>query len=357
MADLLDYLLWRGDLPFSKVPLGAVDSLILTTLSYIHFDDIVPTTPGRWISLEDAAKAFLKDPKSNQKIRVEQDLELLAAAAASNRFRRVWLSFYRNVFIPEEDTQFCAMTWYLEDGSAVLTFRGTDYTLVGWREDFNMAFMESVPAQRLALAYVQEFAAKDAAPMYLAGHSKGGNLAIYAAAKCEPEIQDRIQWVYNHDGPGFMDHFLQSPGYQRIIPKIRSYLPQASVFGLMLHRQEPHTIICSRQIGLLQHDPHSWEVLGNDFVQADAFTADSQFINRTFKIWLAGMSQAERNAFFDTVFDLLMSEEVPRPLDILRPQNLKGYVKTLKSDAYARRIIATEMANLLRSAKSAQKEP
>ena len=358
MADMFDYLVWRGDLPFSQVPVGPVDGLIFTALSYIHWDGIVPTVPGKWICLEDAASLLLQDPKSNQKIRVEQDLELLAAAAASPRFRRVWLSFYRNIFIPEEDTQFCAMAWYLEDGSAFLSFRGTDYTLVGWKEDFNMTFLESIPAQRLAMEYVQDFAAADKAPLYVGGHSKGGNLAIYAAAKVDALLQNRIRQVYNYDGPGFMDHVLESPGYQRILPKISSYLPQASVFGLMLEHQEPHTIIRSRQVGLLQHDLYTWEIQGNGFIQADHFTADSRFIDRTFKTWLAGMSHTDRIAFFDTLFELLMAPEAAqRPLDILLPQNLRAYFLNLKSDANARRIIAAELANLIRSAKSAQKSP
>ena len=357
MADMFDYLLWRGDLPFSHVPPGPVDALIFTALCYIQFDGIVPTTPEQGISLEDATAAFLKDPKSTQKIRVDQDLDLLAAVTISPRFRHTRLSFYRSIFIPEQDTQFCAMTWHLDDGSAFLSFRGTDYTLVGWKEDFNMAFLESVPAQRLALEYVQEFAAAHVVPLYLGGHSKGGNLAIYAAAKCEPAIQDRMVQVYNHDGPGFMDHFLRDPGYHRILPKIRSYLPQSSVFGLLLGHEEPHTIIRSRQMSLLQHDLYNWEIEGNGFQVVDDFTPDSRFIDRTFKIWLDGMSPAERGAFVETLFRLLMSEEVPRPLDILRPKNLRTYFMNLKSDAHARSLIAMELSNLIRSAKSAHQSP
>ena len=134
MADMFDYLSWRGDIPFSQVPPGAVDSLIFSSLCYIQFEGIVPTTPHRWIRLEEAALAFLSDPKALQKVRVDQDLELLAAAAACPRFQNVGMSFYRDVFIPEEDTQFAALGWYLDDGSAFLSFRGTDYTLVGWKE-------------------------------------------------------------------------------------------------------------------------------------------------------------------------------------------------------------------------------
>ena len=356
MADMFDYLAWRGDLPFSQVPPGPADALIFSALSYISLDGIVPETPHEWVRLENAALEFLADPRSMEKVRVDQDLELLAAAATTTRFRNVGISFYQDVFIPEEDTQFSAVTFYLDDGSAFLTFRGTDNTLVGWKEDFNMTFLESIPAQRLARKYTADFAAASRAPLYLNGHSKGGNLAVYAAAKSEPAVQKRIQWIYTHDGPGFMEHILTDPGYLAIVPKIRTYVPQSSVFGMLLDREEPHTVIKSRHFGLMQHDPYSWEVMGPGFVVEEELSPDSRFLDRTFKTWLAGMTTAERNAFFDSVFELLMIEDTSRPRDILRPQNLRSYFQNLKSDEGIRNIIASELASLIRSAKAAQKQ-
>lgn len=350
MADMFDYLAWRGDLSFSQVPPGPADALIFSALSYIDLGGIVPATPHGWVRLEQAALEFLADPLAHQKVRVDQDMELLAAAAATARFRSVGVSNYQDIFIPEEDTQFSAVTFYLDDGSAFLAFRGTDNTLVGWKEDFNMTFLESIPAQRLARKYTADFAAASRAPLYLGGHSKGGNLAIYAAAMSESAVQRRICQVYNHDGPGFMAHILKDPGYLAIVPKIRTYVPQSSVFGLLLDREEPHTVIRSRQLGLMQHDPYTWEVMGAGFVTVEGLTADSRFLDKTFKTWLAGMDAEERNAFFDSVFELLMVDDTSRPRDILRPQNLRSYIQNLKSDDNVRGIIASELASLLRSA-------
>lgn len=352
MADMFDYLHWRGDILFSQLTVNPVDALIFSALAYVRFEDIVPTTTDTQILLKDAASAVLSLPDPRSRVRVENDLKLLKAAANSARFGSVGLTFYRSVFIPEEDTQFAAVTCLLEDGSAFLAFRGTDNTLVGWKEDLNMTFLESIPAQRLAQEYVQHFAAVSQAPLRLGGHSKGGNLAVYAAARSEAGIQRRIIEIFNQDGPGFTEHMMTDPGYLDIVPKIRTFVPQTSVIGMLLEHEEPYTVIRSRQHGLLQHDPYSWEVMGGDFLTVERSTGVSRFLDRTFKTWLSGMTIQERNEFFDSVFDLLMMENVDRPRDIIRPQNIRAYFKTMHMDESRRRMIASVLVDLVESAKN-----
>ena len=351
MADMFDYLAWRGDIPFSAMGPNAVDGLILSSLSYINFSAATPHTPYSRVRLDRAAMLLLADPDAAKRVRVDHDLELLAAAAAAERFRTVELGFYRDILIPEEDTQFAAMAFYLDDGSAYLVFRGTDYTLVGWKEDFNMSFLDHIPAQSLAVSYLEEFASLFSGPIHLGGHSKGGNLAIYAAAMASEHIQERIVDVVNYDGPGFMEHFLRHPGYERMIPRIRSFLPQSSFFGLMLEREEPHTIIKSRQIGLLQHEPYSWEIMGAGFVPA-TLKADSMIVDRALKSWLSKMSHEERSTFFDTVFGLLMTDNTLDVRDMLRPQTLLAYARNLKSNDTVRSLLTTELDKLIQSAKT-----
>lgn len=357
MADMLDYLAWRGDIEFTQMPVNPVDALIFSTLSYIDFKDIVPASPMQSISLEEAAAGLFSLSEPQNHVRVKKDLELLEAVAASARFDNIRMSFYRSILIPEEDTQFAAVTIFLEDGSAYIAFRGTDNTLTGWKEDFNMSFQSSIPAQRLALEYVQEFTAAHPIPIWMGGHSKGGNLAVYAAAKCGELLQRRIVEVYNQDGPGFSEEMMNDPGYRRILPKVRSYVPQSSVIGMLLEHEEPYTIIRSNQIGIMQHDPYSWQVLGAGFLQVEELTADSRFLDRTFKNWLSQMSNEERSEFFDTVFDLLESTGVERAGEIIRPENVRAYLKTLKTNEYMRNILASELVRLVSSARRAQSDP
>ena len=239
---------------------------------------------------------------------------------------------------------------------AFLAFRGTDSTLVGWKEDFNMTFQESVPAQRLAQEYVRSFSAANTYPMRLGGHSKGGNLAVYAGAKCDTAIQNRILEVFNHDGPGFTEQMMTDPGYLNIVPKVKTFVPQSSVFGMLLEHEEPYTIVHSRSVGPMQHDPYSWEAMGRDFVLVEELTADSRFLDRTFKTWLAGMTAEERNEFFDSVFDLLMMENANRPRDVMRPQNIRALFKTMHMDEDRRRMIASVLLELVDSAKLTHNE-
>ena len=354
MADMFDYLLWRGDILFSQMPVNHVDALVFASLAYVHYDDVVPESYGSFITVREAAQKLLALPDAAERCRVPNDLTLLKAAAQTERFGRVGMTHYLNVFDPEADTQFAGMAFLMEDGSAYLAFRGTDNTLVGWKEDFNMTFQESVPAQRLAMEFVRSFAHVSKAPLYLGGHSKGGNLAAYAGAKCGPEIQDRILRVYNHDGPGFTEAMMQDEGYLRIVPKILTFVPQSSVFGMLLEHEEPYLVIRSKHIGLMQHDPYTWEVMGGNFIQMEALTADSRFLDRTFKTWLAGMTTEERNTFFDAVFDLLMLENASKPADVLRPQNIKALFQTLQMDEERRNIIASVLQELAQAAFQSQ---
>ena len=292
----------------------------------------------------------LADPDAPRKVRVDKDLELLAAAAASERFGNIRLTFYRDIFIPKEDTQFAAITCLLDDGSACAIYRGTDNTLVGWKEDFNMTFLDHIPAQQLAAEYLRELASVFMGTLHLAGHSKGGNLAVYAAAMVDESTQARITEVCNLDGPGFMAHIIEHPGYQRILPRIHTYMPQSSIFGMLLEHPEPHTIIKGHAVGLLQHDPYNWDVLGAGFIP-DEPTADSLFLERTLTSWLAGMDTEERNEFFDAVFGLLMTDNTINLRDMLRPQTLLAYARNLKSNESVRNLLVTELENLIQSAK------
>ena len=307
--------------------------------------------PQKPVLLRDAAQSYFTLEDHTERIRVKYDLELLRQAAQSTRFGFSRLYLYRDLLIPEQETQFAAVTFLLDDGSAFLAFRGTDYSLVGWKEDFNMSFQQTVPAQRLALQYVRDVAAEYLAPLRLGGHSKGGNLAVFAAARCGPMLQKRILEVYNHDGPGFTEYMMGDPGYVALVPRIKTYVPQSSVIGMLLEHEEPYTVIRSKTVSLLQHDPYSWEVMGRDFVQMQQITKESRFVDATIKTWFADMTNQERNQLVDVMFALLGTGGVDNALDIFHPRNIRNYVKTLSADVNMRKVLSAEFTSLMEAAK------
>ena len=357
MADLFDYLHWRGDLTFSQVPPGPVDALIFSALSYLTFRGSVAERPDIPISLQEASEEFFTGCDQEDRCRVKVDLSLLMAASETKRFGNTLLLQYRDILIPEEDTQFAAITFLLDNSSAFLAFRGTDYSLTGWKEDFNMSFQESVPAQRLAAEYVEDISLRYPMPLYLGGHSKGGNLAVFAAALSQPKIRDRIRAVYNNDGPGFTDYVLSSPGYQELLTRMHTFVPQSSVIGMLLEHEETYTVVKSRHIGIFQHDPFTWEVLGGDFVRMEEVTAGSRITDRALKSWVAGLSSLQRSRIVDTVFELMSANDIDCTEELRQPRNLLAILRSLKdADRGTRRLLADALGKLVRSTADALQE-
>ena len=356
MPDIFDYIKWRGDLSFSCDPPNEIDALVFSGLSYICYSGELSADPSGRVTLQEAARKILAMPDALSRSQIKNDRELLKTASESERFGNCILTHYSEHIVPEEETQFAAVTFLLDDGSAFLAFRGTDDSLTGWKEDFNMSFQESVPAQRMAVDYVETFVRSHAMPLRLGGHSKGGNLAVYAGARVSEDIQKRILRVYNNDGPGFGDHMMKDDGYLRIIPKIRTFIPQSSVIGMLLEHEEPYTVIRSDQVSLLQHDFYSWRLQTKAFIRMEAITEDSRFLDLTIKNWIAEMSPQERNLLVDALFGLLESGEVSNAMDIFHPKNIRHYLKALSANGNMRKLFSDELRSLVAAARKAREQ-
>ena len=309
MGNLLDYLAWRGDLSLDRVPFGPVDGLVLSVLSYVHFDG--PAQGEEPVPLGKAAEEYLALPAARRgRCRCESDLALLRALARARRFARLGLCRCADRFVPKEETQFAALTVLLDDGSAFLAFRGTDGTLVGWKEDFNLSFMDVVPLSAV-------------------------------------KVRDRIASVWSFDGPGLNPYLLARPGYQELRTRLRSFVPRSSVVGLLLAHEEPHTVVDSDQQGLFQHDPYSWQVLGPDFVRLEEVDAGSRLIDRTLKNWLAGLTGAQRETVADTLYELLSSGDAKTVKEALEPRYLAGALRAaLDADPQDLLTVAGSLARL-----------
>ena len=245
---------------------------------------------------------------------------LLQAMAASPRFRDVRVAG----FVLDTDAsdalhpkQFCAVTLGLTDELTYVAFRGTDASVAGWREDFDMSFTCPVPAQTEAAAYLADVASRVRGNLVLGGHSKGGNLAVYAAAMAAPKTQARIERVFSHDGPGFSAEFLASKGFARIQGRVEKTLPQSSIVGMLMESHEDYSVVKSTSVGIFQHDPFSWVVEGQAFVEVEGLSAGARHMDATISQWLSQTEPEERERFVDAMYGLLDGCDVTRMADIV----------------------------------------
>ncbi len=306
MATVFDYLDWRGDLDFTQAPFCEVDNLILSFLSYLDFSGIVLEGDTVGLPLKRLAPLYLEHhPRRKGGLGIlipERLYDLLEDAASSRRFGPVRLWGHWSKLDEGREMQFSATTFHLGNGQSFVAFRGTDDTIVGWKEDFNMAVEFPVPAQEEARAYLAFVAGHTPERLLLGGHSKGGNLAVYAAAFSAPEVQRRIDAVWSNDGPGFREETLAHPGYRAIRDRVCSLLPRASVVGVLLHSDPEPIPVESSAVGALQHDGLTWQVLGPAFVRAEALSRSSRQVEKTFHALLEEMDLEQRRALVDDVF-------------------------------------------------------
>ncbi|WP_304226214.1 DUF2974 domain-containing protein [Gracilinema caldarium] len=322
MNNIETYLDWRGDLSFKASPFNPVDNLIFSVFAYLPFDGLVPGfTKKQGLALGEVAEIFAQLSAKERRERgwserIERHISFFRRAAKTNRFSDVRILGYQNHFDQEAETQFAAVTFTLTDGSNFIAFRGTDATVAGWKEDFNMSFMTPVPAQQLALLYLDKAANSLYGKLRIGGHSKGGNLAVYAATFSGFWTKRRITAVYNNDGPGFDKPIIAKKGFRELEGRLFAYVPQSSIIGMLLEHSEQYTIVQSTQRGIAQHDPYSWVVLGPDFVCVDTVSDTSRFIDTTIKEWLGALSPEERQRFVDALFDIIEAADISNFRDL-----------------------------------------
>lgn len=304
MANIFDYMIWR-DIDIKNVEINEIDALILSRLSYFPLDNL--NLENETITLKEAYNRYC-NTENKGRILQKEDTELFPVLANSIRFGNILLSNYVNKIDNILEKQFSAITIELPDNTIFVSYRGTDNTIVGWKEDFNMSFKDLVPSQVDAVNYLNNIATKYKQNIRVAGHSKGGNLAVYASAFCNKEVNDRIIAIYNNDGPGFQKTVIDTNEYKNTIGRLHTYIPQTSIIGRLLNHKEATTIIKSTQTGIMQHDLYSWQLLGAHFIE-DTLTNSSEFIDQTITNWLNEVSPEQREKFIDTLFEILNATE------------------------------------------------
>ena len=304
---LLDYLKWRNDVNFSVASFNDIDNVILSYLSYMDFGELFQEH-DKIYRIEEAFDLFcekhsLEDIRKNGQFTQRVPL-LLEEMVCGDRFKGTRLGYYKDVLDKEKIKQFAAVTFLLSDGTNYISFRGTDGTITGWKEDFLMSCMSDTEGAKEAVCYLNNVSTFLEGNLMIGGHSKGGNFAMYASIFCNELIKDRIVKIYNNDGPGFRDEIINSQEYKKILPRISSIVPQTSIIGQVLSNDGEQKIVKSNAIGIFQHDAMTWEVTKDKFVSSE-MDAFSNFVKVALGAWLEKIDDETRESVVSTVFSMI----------------------------------------------------
>ncbi len=320
MGNIITYVEQYKDVDFEELPFHEVDALVLSQFIYMKLDGLVPHHQDKdrieplrlchMAALMDEEKVFIDK-------RYEKDNRaLLSAMLSSVRFNGMRMHYYSNIISVVAETQFSALTVFLENGPTVIVFRGTDESLVGWKEDFNMCFSEPVTGQELSAMYLKQVGELLEGNFIITGHSKGGNFAVYASMNVEDRIQNRIQRVYSFDGPGFRPEILDSVDFNKIKDRIDKYLPHSCVIGMLLQSQEAYKVVECASVGFMQHNPYNWHVEENHFKELEDVADGSKLFNETVNQWLLGLNEEELHGFAEIWYEIAKSAHVKDLLEV-----------------------------------------
>lgn len=303
--NIIDYLNWRGDIPFSCKPFNVVDNLILTELAYVNMDGILSEEFVFDTSLSQLLAKY-RVARLTQKGAHNNPIPLLEKAAYCERYQDIRLGGYLNILDETDVIQIAAVTFKLDDATIYVAYRGTDHTMTGWREDFNFGYLSETPGQAHAVTYLENACDATGCRAYVGGHSKGGNFAVYAAAFARSDIKrEKLINVFSNDGPGFKKTIVESPEYISITNKIIKTVPEASIIGMLLFGREKFNIIKCDGKGMEQHSPYRWQIFRDSFVPTTDLTYKSAVMDLAFDRWVENLDDEKRGIVITTLFDAI----------------------------------------------------
>lgn len=319
MPNLIDYLEKVKELTFDQEPLNILDKVCINEIGYLTYEKwLTASELQKTINLHDYAEGKDLNPDYSFMVTKER-VKLAEAMVKSRRFDGLNLSDYRSVLDKEVEKQFAAMIFSLPElDYQQIVFRGTDDSVIGWKEDFQLTYSREISAHRSALAFLSEYLPNLSGHITVSGHSKGGNLALYSAVQSSPALREQIAELLLLDSPGLMKSLLEKPSYQELKAKMTVIRPQDSVVGVMLYWDMPAQLVAAEGIGFAQHNAMTWEVdlATNDFVHEEQPTELSQRLEETFQKWIETLPNQQLKQVFDLFFDTILDSGIESLEDI-----------------------------------------
>ena len=319
--NLRDFIAWRGDLTFDLIPFNHIDAAIFSELSMIDLDDfLIENNKNVKMTIKELSELMKKE---DVKLTYSTPLhfldknifEMIKEMGTSKRYQNLVVGNYVNLISKDEETQFSALTIDLDHNTRIVSFSGTDDTLVGWKENFNMLYQENISGHHLSCDYLEKVY-KKYRYLYIVGHSKGANLTLYSTLHASPKIQRRIVEAIGFDGPGITEDISLIEGFDKNIEKVIFYVPESSIIGAFFDHYEKIKVVKSEAKGLFQHDLFSWKVLGNDFVYAEERSKESIHIEKKIKTMISNMDEHTKHSFVDEGYRLLTSANTEKLSDL-----------------------------------------
>ena len=346
---------------FAEKPFNDIDSMVLTQVLYAKIEaqldakGIDRTNPG--LSIRDYFYAEYFDDMFNDGIADEENLQLYAIISASRRYRDIKIKHVAAISDPVEELQFAAATFEIDEQTDYVCFRGTDGSMFGWKEDLKMAFNEEIPSQASAVRYLNkhygEKADSPATKLILGGHSKGGNLAVYASFMADDTVRSKLVEVHSFDGPGFKNTVIERFNEIGSACEIVQYVPQTSIVGMMLASTGERVVVKSKASGINQHAAFTWEIENDEFVKLEKTDSQSLFFDRTISDWIMKASEDEREQFVEVLFDLVREcgvETVNDLKELPASKYMEVYKIYTKLDAENKAIVSEMFQSLFKSA-------
>lgn len=331
MENIFDYLRWRGDLIFDVDELNEVDSLILSQLAYLDFSCV----DDKANLLENCGKYFSSSLKKTIKVSdfIEKIGDLLKEMSGTERFKNIVISDYVDRYDIKNQSQFSATTFILDEESVFVAFRGTDDSLIGFKEDFNMSFSQVVPGQEEAVRYLESIIEKyPKKKIIVGGHSKGGNFAVYSVLGLDKKKRSRVVRIYNFDGPGFCSELTESEEYAETSKLVKKFMPKDSIVGILMYHNEDSIVVDARgSTGFIQHDGFNWKVSGNKFVESEEFSNNTIFLDKAAKKWMTTYSNEEKSNFIDEMYEIIKTATKVERIGQINENTLLLSIKLLKS--------------------------
>ena len=334
--NIVDYVRMTKDITFEEDPLNEVDSLIFSQIAYFNFEIFNGRTSIEISEMEnkkeiDRLVERTWDQKNNKL--------LIRQLSHSRRFKNIVIHNPINIFSFDEEQQFSAISFELPNNIMYISFRGTNSTFVGWKEDFNMTYLDTIPSQRSALLYLEKASKLFECDFYLGGHSKGGNLAMYAGAFFKE--QSRVLQVFNHDGPGLNSFLKGAAEYQSVQRKFQKFVPEASIIGMLIESGNDFLVIKSNASLFMQHNPYTWQVNGNKFHKLASVNALSDYSRRTVLTLLQSVDIESRKEFVSSLYEISTSTNAEYLVDAIKPnsENVKSVFKSIRNAVKSRKIL------------------